>query len=89
MHFYVNRPNLSFENVQDVLPQYSLEHVEAKHLEEDENDKGLPIPKQILSLRFNKVSTLTIFVEASAGGNCTSMGSLRVWGRPTTVLAIK
>lgn len=71
IHIYANRPNLGFEDVEDVSPQYSLD-LEAKYLEGKE---GIPLPLKNLSLWFCKASTLTIYVEESAGGVASS-----IWG---------
>lgn len=52
----------------------SYEDLDASYLEED---KALPISKQTLSLKFSRVTTLTLFVEESSGRSCSSIGDWR------------
>lgn len=85
LHLYANKANLGFEDMQGgaVPPLCTLEDTAAVCLqpEGNQNEEGiLPIPKQTLSLKFNRVSTLTIFVEESIGGVVSSIGGIQIWG---------
>ena len=75
VHLYVNRENLGFEDCDDVDPQQTL------HLtSEDLKETASPLPlKYVL---YQRVSSLTLFIEDNQGGEITALGGLKLWGRP-------
>mmetsp|Transcript_20200 Transcript_20200/g.26047 ORF Transcript_20200/g.26047 Transcript_20200/m.26047 type:complete len:193 (+) Transcript_20200:135-713(+) len=74
VHLYVNRENLGFEDCDDVDPQQTL-HLTAEDLKEGADPINL---KYVL---FQRVSSLTIFIEDNQGGEITAIGALKLIGR--------
>lgn len=76
IHIYVNRENLGFEDCEDVDPTQSLE-LTAADLKEDSEAILLKFVK------FQRVKSITLFIEDNAGGEVTALGGLKIYGRPT------
>lgn len=74
VHLYVNRENLGFEDCDDVDPEQTL-HLTAEDLKEGATPINL---KYVL---FQRVSTLTIFIEDNQGGEITALGALKLYGQ--------
>eukprot|EP00522_Entomoneis_paludosa_P015766 CAMPEP_0172454062 /NCGR_PEP_ID=MMETSP1065-20121228/11159_1 /TAXON_ID=265537 /ORGANISM="Amphiprora paludosa, Strain CCMP125" /LENGTH=189 /DNA_ID=CAMNT_0013206323 /DNA_START=25 /DNA_END=594 /DNA_ORIENTATION=+ len=74
VHLYVNRENLGFEDCDDVDPQQTL-HLTAEDLKEGASPINL---KYVL---YQRVSSLTIFIEDNQGGEITALGALKLFGR--------
>ncbi|KAL7579017.1 hypothetical protein ACA910_019059 [Epithemia clementina (nom. ined.)] len=74
IHLYVNRENLGFEDCDDVDPQQTL-HLTSEDLKETSDPIAL---KYVL---YQRVSSLTIFIEDNQGGEITALGGLRIMGR--------
>lgn len=75
IHLFVNRENLGFEDCEDVEPTQTLE-LTAAELKESAD------PIQLKFVRFQRVTSLTIFVEDNAGGDISALGGLKIFGRP-------
>jgi len=75
VHIHVNRVNLGFEDVEDVEPAQTLT-LSASDLRESAPARDLYFVK------FQRVKSLTFFVEDNAGGaDVTAIGGLRVLGK--------
>ena len=74
IHLYVNRQCLGFENVDDVLPEQTIDIENGKELEEQDI--------VLRPLKFNRVWTLTLYVEKSYGGRVSAIGGLRLVASP-------
>jgi len=74
VHLYVNRPNMGFEDTDDVDPTQSFELTAADLTEEAE-------PIRLQFVKFQRVRSITIFVEDSAGGDVSALGGLKFFGR--------
>jgi len=68
IHLYVNRENLGFEDCGDVDPTQTLE-LTASELRESADAVVLKFVK------FQRVKSLTFFIEDNAGGDVTALGS--------------
>ena len=75
VYVFVNRENLGFEDIQDVDPTQTFE-LTAEDLRESSN----PLPTKFV--KFQRVRTLTFFIEDNQGSEVTALGSLRLMGRP-------
>lgn len=75
MHLFVNRENLGFEDADDVDPTQTL------HLTTEDIKKG-PIPLKFV--KFQRVKTLTLFIEDNQGGEITALGGIKLEGRPVS-----
>lgn len=72
---FVNRENLGFEDVEDVDPTQVLELTA-----EDLRESSEPIMTKFV--KFQRVKSLTFFVEENNGGEVSALGSLKLMGRP-------
>ena len=75
VHLFVNRENLGFEDCDDVDPTQTL-HLTAEDLKE-----GAP-PINLKYVLFQRVTSVTIFIEDNQGGEITALGGLELYGRP-------
>jgi len=75
IHLYKNRENLGFEDCDDVDPTQTL-HLTTEHLKSTSD----PIPLKFV--KFQRVKSLTLFVEDNQGGETTSLGGIKLFGRP-------
>ncbi|GMI48067.1 hypothetical protein TrCOL_g11429 [Triparma columacea] len=73
---FVNRPSMGFTDAEDVEPTEEFEFTE----EEISNEKG--VEKSVRFVKFQRVSSLSIFVEENFGGETTAIGGLRIHGVP-------
>ena len=71
---FVNRVNLGFEDVDDVDPTQVL-NLTAADLAEDAD------PIKLQYVRFQRVKSITLYIEENGGADVTSIGSLRFMGR--------
>ncbi len=71
---YVNRNNLGFEDIDDVEPTQVFE-LTAEDLRESSE------PMMTKFVKFQRVKTLTIFVEDNNGGDVSALGSIKLMGR--------
>lgn len=69
---YVNRDNLGFEDAEQVDPTQTL------HLTTEDMKK----PIALKFVKYQRVNSLTIFIEDNQGGEVTALGGLRLVGRP-------
>jgi len=67
---YVNRENMGFEDCDDVDPTVTLE-LNASDLKED------AAPFRLQYVKFQRVRSITIFVEDNAGGERSALGGLK------------
>jgi hypothetical protein len=73
---YVNSGNpLGFEDVDDVDPTQEFELTS-----EDLRESSDPLMTKFV--RFQRVKTLTIFIEENQGGEVTALGGIQLLGRP-------
>lgn len=71
---FVNRENLGFEDVEDVDPTQTFELTA-----EDLRESSDAIPTKFV--RFQRVQSLTFFVEDNNGGEISALGSMKMTGR--------
>mmetsp|Transcript_9312 Transcript_9312/g.13592 ORF Transcript_9312/g.13592 Transcript_9312/m.13592 type:complete len:191 (-) Transcript_9312:299-871(-) len=76
IHIFVNRNNLGFEDIQDVEPTQTLELTAA-----DLSENADPI--ELKYVLFQRVKSITLFVEENAGGEVSALGGLKILGRTT------
>jgi PITH domain len=69
---YVNRDNLGFEDCEDVEPTQTL------HLTSEDMKK----PIQLKYVKYQRVKSLTLFIEDNQGGDITALGGLKLFGYP-------
>lgn len=74
VHLYVNRTNMGFEDTDDVDPTQTLD-LTAADLKEDAGAIRLNFVK------FQRVRSITIFIEDNAGGDVSALGGLKLFGR--------
>ena len=72
---FVNRNNLGFEDIDDVDPTMELE-LTAEDLKENADNT------LVQYVKFQRVKSITLFVEENNGGEITSLGALRFYGKP-------
>ena len=72
---YVNRENMGFEDCDDIDPTQTFE------LTNDDLKEGAK-PLLLKFVKFQRVRSITIFVEDNAGGDITALGMLSLFGRP-------
>jgi hypothetical protein len=71
---FVNRDSIGFEDCDDIDPTQTLE-LSAEDLKED----GKPILLKFV--KFQRVNSITVYIEENAGAEQTALGSLRFFGR--------
>jgi hypothetical protein len=74
IHLYVNRENLGFEDCEDVDPTQTI-HLSAAEVKEDAE------PISLKYVKFQRVHSITIFIEDNAGGDVTALGGIKIFGR--------
>ena len=74
VHLFVNRNNLGFEDCEDVEAEQTLE-LTAEDLKESSP------PTAIKYVKFQRVKSLTIFIEDNQGGEVSALGGLKFFGR--------
>ena len=77
IHIFVNRENLGFEDCHDVDPTQTL-HLTSEDLKENAE------PVQLKFVKYQRVKSLTLFIEDNQGGEITALGMLKFFGRPVT-----
>ncbi|GKY93183.1 hypothetical protein MPSEU_000286200 [Mayamaea pseudoterrestris] len=75
VHLYVNRANLGFEDCEDVEATQTIQ-LTAEDLKENAP------PTQLKYVKFQRVKTLTIFIEDNQGGEVSALGGIKFFGRP-------
>ena len=75
VNLYVNRENLGFEDCEDVDPTQTL-HLTTEDLKESAD------PIALKFVRYQRVTSLTIFVEDNQGGEVSALGAIKLFGRP-------
>jgi hypothetical protein len=75
IHLFVNRDNLGFEDCDDVDPTQTL-HLTTEQLKENAE----PVPLKFV--KWQRVKSITLFVEDNQGGEITALGALKFFGRP-------
>ncbi|KAL3937985.1 MAG: hypothetical protein SGBAC_007006 [Bacillariaceae sp.] len=71
---YINRPNLGFEDIDDVDETQALELTV-----EDLREGADPILLKFV--KFQRVSSLTFFIEDNQGGEVSALGGLKLFGK--------
>ncbi|KAL7442155.1 hypothetical protein ACHAXM_011172 [Skeletonema potamos] len=74
VHIHVNRNNLGFEDIEDVDPAQTIT-LTAADLQETSD------PIDLYYVKFQRVKSLTFFIEDNAGADVTAIGGLRIMGR--------
>jgi len=72
---FLNRVNLGFEDIEDVDPTTTLE-ITNEDLKENADNLQLEYRK------YQRVKSITLFVEDNNGGEITSIGGLKFFGKP-------
>lgn len=72
IQLYVNRENLGFEDCDDVDPTQTL------HLTAEDMKK----PIQLKYVKYQRVKSLTLFIEDNQGGDITALGGIKLFGFP-------
>jgi len=72
---YVNRESMGFEDCEDIEPTQTFE------LSSDDLKEGSK-PIILKFVKFQRVQGITIFIEDNAGGGCSALGMLNIFGRP-------
>jgi hypothetical protein len=75
IHLFVNRENLGFEDCEDVDPTQTL-HLTTEDLKESAE------PIQLKFVKYQRVKSLTLFIEDNQGGEITALGMMKIYGRP-------
>jgi len=74
VRLFVNRNNLGFGDIEDVDPTQELELSNADLKESAD-------PFLVKFVKFQRVKSLTLFIEDNAGGDITALGGLKIMGR--------
>ena len=72
---YVNRESMGFEDCEDIEPTQIFE------LTGDDLKEGAK-PLLLKYVKFQRVRSITIFIEDNEGGEITALGMLKFFGRP-------
>eukprot|EP00535_Pseudo-nitzschia_heimii_P003846 CAMPEP_0197177042 /NCGR_PEP_ID=MMETSP1423-20130617/2784_1 /TAXON_ID=476441 /ORGANISM="Pseudo-nitzschia heimii, Strain UNC1101" /LENGTH=189 /DNA_ID=CAMNT_0042626523 /DNA_START=114 /DNA_END=683 /DNA_ORIENTATION=- len=72
---FVNRVNLGFEDIEDVDPTTALD-ITNEDLKENADNLVLQFVK------YQRVKSVTLFVEDNNGGEITALGGLKFFGKP-------
>ena len=79
---FVNRSNLGFEDIEDVDPTTALE-LTAEDLRESEN------PILLKFVQYQRVKSITLFIEDNNGGDVSALGGLKFFGKPVATTNMK
>lgn len=79
---YINRTAIGFEDVDDYDPTQVLE-LSSDDLKEDAD------PIKLQYVRFQRVKSITMFVEENDGGDVSALGGLKILGRPISTTNMK
>jgi hypothetical protein len=71
---FVNRENIGFEDCDDIDPTQTLE-ILAEDLKEDAK------PILLKFVKFQRVNSITVYIEENAGAEQTALGGLKFFGR--------
>lgn len=71
IHLFVNRESLGFEDCDQIDPTQTL------HLTTEDMKK----PVMLKFVKFQRVTSLTIFIEDNQGGEVSALGGLKIYGR--------
>lgn len=74
VHIHINRNNLGFEDIEDVDPAHTITLTSS-----DLQENSLPL--DLFYVKFQRVKSLTFFIEENAGGDVTAIGGLQILGR--------
>ncbi|KAL9184444.1 hypothetical protein ACHAXT_002530 [Thalassiosira profunda] len=74
VHIHVNRNNLGFEDIEDVDPAQSITLTTT-----DLNEISEAI--DLYFVKFQRVKSLTFFIEDNGGADVTAIGGLKIMGR--------
>mmetsp|Transcript_10261 Transcript_10261/g.13764 ORF Transcript_10261/g.13764 Transcript_10261/m.13764 type:complete len:195 (+) Transcript_10261:104-688(+) len=76
---FVNKVNIGFEDVEDIDPTQTFHLTEA-----DLKEGSDPIRTQYV--KFQRVRSITLFVEDNAGGDISAIGGLKLYGRTVATM---
>lgn len=79
---FVNRNNLGFEDVEDIDPTTELE-LTAEDLRESSD------PIQLKFVHYQRVKSITLFIEDNNGGDVSALGGLKFFGKPVATTNMK
>jgi len=74
VHIHVNRVNLGFEDIEDIEPTQSIT-LTSSDLQE------LSAAIDLYFVKFQRVKSLTLFVEDNSGADVTAIGGLQIMGK--------
>jgi hypothetical protein len=75
IHLFVNRENIGFEDAEDIEPTQTL-HLTTEDLKESAE------PIALKFVKYQRVKSLTLFIEDNQGGETTALGMLKMFGLP-------
>ena len=78
----MNRNNLGFEDIDDVDPTTILELST-----EDLKESADPMPVKYVD--YQRVKSVTIYIEDNNGGEFSALGALKVFGKPVATTNMK
>jgi hypothetical protein len=79
IHMFVNRESLGFEDISDVDPTQTLT-LTAEDLREGSD------PIMLKFVKFQRVKSITFFIEENQGGDVSALGSLKLMGRTVATM---
>eukprot|EP00979_Chaetoceros_neogracilis_P001715 scaffold305_cov267-Chaetoceros_neogracile.AAC.32 len=79
---YVNRVNLGFEDIEDVDPTTTLE------LTVEDLRQGSD-PVLLKFVQYQRVKSITLFIEDNNGGDVSALGGLQFFGKPVATTNMK
>ena len=74
IHVFVNRNNMGFEDAEDMESTQTID-LTPFDLKEDAD------PILLKFVKFQRVRSLTFFVEDNAGGDVSALGGLKIFGK--------
>lgn len=82
VHLFVNRENLGFEDIDDIDPTQTLT-LTPEQLKQDSE----PIPLKFV--KYQRVTSLTLYIEENQGGSITALGGLKLFGKSIETVDMK
>eukprot|EP00804_Cyclotella_cryptica_P016631 CCRYP_001947-RA/>CCRYP_001947-RA protein AED:0.11 eAED:0.10 QI:0/0/0/1/1/1/3/0/192 len=82
VHIHINRNNLGFEDIEDVDPAQTIT-LTASDLKEHSD------PVDLYYVKFQRVKSLTFYIEENQGGDVTAIGGLRIMGKTVATTNMK
>ena len=71
----MNRDNLGFEDIDDIDPTQTLDNIDMEQFNEHSD------PILLKFVKYQRVTSLTIYIEENNGGDITALGSIKLYGK--------